>query len=108
MSDHLVGIASMLSGIPSLVEVCLHLGDFVVTRLEAYERADEEISDTVLKLATYWDIEKAGIGKLQKICASTRAAATPSEPRSDYQHIFSRYPSRICQSLNVLFKQSCS
>jgi hypothetical protein len=61
MSDHLVGVASLVSGIPSLVEVCLHLGDFIVTRLEAYEKADEEISDTVLKLATYWDIEKAGI-----------------------------------------------
>jgi hypothetical protein len=63
-SDHLVGFAS-------LVEVCLHLGDFFVTRLEVYEKADEEISDIILELATYWDIEKAGIGKLQKICAST-------------------------------------
>jgi hypothetical protein len=67
MSDHLVGVASLVSGIPSLVEVCLHLRDFVVTRLEAYE----EISDTVLRLATYWDIGKAALGKPQKICAST-------------------------------------
>jgi hypothetical protein len=61
MSDHLVGVVSLVSDIPGLVEVCLHLGDFVVTRLEAYEKADEEISDTVLKLATYWDIEKLAL-----------------------------------------------
>jgi hypothetical protein len=67
MSDHLVGVASLVSGILSLVEVCLYLRDFVVMRFEAYE----EISDIVLRFATYWDIGKAGLGKLQKICAST-------------------------------------
>jgi hypothetical protein len=70
MSDHLIGVASLLTGVPGLLEVCLHLGDFVVQRLEAYQKADEAISDTVLKLATYWDLEKAGIENLRKVYAT--------------------------------------
>ena len=30
MSDHLIGVLSLVSGIAGLVEVCFRLGDFVV------------------------------------------------------------------------------
>jgi hypothetical protein len=67
MSDHLIGAASLAIGLPGLVEVCLHLGEFFVTRLEIFRHADESIAAYVLKISTHWDIQKAGLKKLQEI-----------------------------------------
>ena len=71
MSDHLIGVVGLATGIPGLVEVCFHLGDFLVQRLGAYQMADEEISSMVLKLSTYWDIQKASLVKLTQISRSS-------------------------------------
>lgn len=71
MADHLIGITSLTTDIPGLVEVCLHLGDLIVQRLEKCRNADEEISDMALKLSTYWDRQKSGLTKLKTITKLT-------------------------------------
>lgn len=65
MADHLIGITSLITDIPGLVEVCLHLGGLFVQRLEKRRNADEEISDTALKPSTYWNRQKSGLAKLK-------------------------------------------
>lgn len=65
--DEVLGLASLASGLPGLIEVCLHFGDFVVSRLGAYQKWDISIADYALKVSVHWDIQKYGLQKLQKL-----------------------------------------
>jgi hypothetical protein len=60
MSGHLMGIIG-------LAAVCLHIGDFLITKLEKYKPANKLISDYSLKISTHWDIQRAVWKKLQKL-----------------------------------------
>jgi hypothetical protein len=50
MSDYIIGIARLVIGAPSLIEVCIHLGDFLVMRLRVYRQTDEKIALYVLRI----------------------------------------------------------
>jgi hypothetical protein len=52
MSGHLMGIVG-------LAAVYLHIGDFLITKLEKYKPANKLISDYSLKISTHWDIQRA-------------------------------------------------
>jgi hypothetical protein len=65
--DRAIGFAGLVSGLPGLIEVCIHLGDFVVNRLGAYQKWDVSVADYALKVSVHWDIQKHGLMKLQRL-----------------------------------------
>jgi hypothetical protein len=66
MSDHVVGLVSLTSGLPGLIEVCLHLGGFLVTKIGVYNAADEVIKDYQLRLDLHWQVQKLSLQELKK------------------------------------------
>jgi hypothetical protein len=70
MSDHVVGVAGLAIGVPGLIEVCVLLGDFLVTRLSTYRQADEKVADYLLRISIHWDNQKDTLKKLKLLEAN--------------------------------------
>jgi hypothetical protein len=58
MEDHQIGIISLATGLPGMIDICLRLGEFFLARVKVYQAADAQISDYVLKITTHLDNQR--------------------------------------------------
>ena len=67
MSDHVIGITGFASGLPGLIETCIHGGEFFVARLITYRQSDQRIADFLQMFSLHWDFQKDALKKLARL-----------------------------------------
>ena len=67
MTDHVIGVLGLAAGLPGLLEVCLHLGAVLGTKLDLLRTFEVDISDYALKFALHWDTQKSDLERLQQM-----------------------------------------